>query len=582
MYQPSYGYDPLRHEGYVWDDDDHFLNDPLIRASDGWWRVWVDPQPGIVGAAGGAVVWNYWPLTRMSFWVDRHLWGADANGLVAARLTNVALHALNALLLGLVLRQLQIPGATLAAFLFAVHPVTVESVAWITERKAVLSTSLFLVALAGWLRFTATARARWYLFASAAFLLALMAKTSTVMFPVLLVLLHGYERRPWTRNAVLQLAPFFAMSLVAGVTSIVFERFFIGSQGELFAASAAERVATAGRITWFYLGKTILPLGLSFNYPRWEIDASALQSYLPAAAVVAVAAMLWRFRSGWARGWILALGCFLANLFPVLGCFDIYGMRYAQVADHWVYLACTSIVALEAALFASVPQGIARAAAGAVAALVLVGFAALTWQQSAAYVDRATLWQHTLERAPTSFVANNNLGTILLAEGRYDEALAHFRRAIEAEPTFPEAHVNAGNALDASGRTAEAIPHWTEAVTLDPRQSIALYNLSVAHLKANRFAEAEALALRALAVDPRDARALGALRYLYEQQGRAASIEPFEARAQAPARTDRVAGGRSIALAIWSAMGVALAGCVAVAALVVNRRSGSPRPRRRG
>jgi hypothetical protein len=173
-YLPAYHYDTSRHEGFVWDDADHFIDDPLIRADDGWWRIWLDPQPGIVGAAGGAVVWNYWPLTRTTFWIDRHLWGTDSHGmpdLVAARVTNVALHGLNAVLLLVVLRQLRMPGAELAGLLFAVHPITVESVAWITERKSLLSTLLFLVSLAGWIRFTSSGRTRWYLFTCAAFLL---------------------------------------------------------------------------------------------------------------------------------------------------------------------------------------------------------------------------------------------------------------------------------------------------------------------------------------------------------------------------------------------------------------------------
>ena len=359
VFIPAYAYDYQRHDGFVWDDDDHYLNDHLVRAHDGWWRIWLDPQPGVVGETGGAVVWNYWPLTRMTFWIERRLWGLDPRGtprLLGSHVVNVALHAANAVLLLALLRRLRLPGAELAALLFAVHPVGVESVAWITQRKALLSTLFFLASLVGWLRFTASGAARWYLFTSAAFLLALMAKTTTVMFPVVLVLLHWYQQQPWTRRAVLRLAPIFAMALVAGVTSIVFER-YIGSTGEAWSASLAERVAAAGMITWFYLGKLILPLGLSFNYPRWQIDVTAVSSYLPSAAVLGVGALLWRFRSGWARPWILALGCFLVNLFPVLGFLDVYGMRYAHVADHWQYLAGISILALEAGLIASTPAG---------------------------------------------------------------------------------------------------------------------------------------------------------------------------------------------------------------------------------
>ena len=460
------------------------------------------------------------------------------------------------------LRRLQLPGAALAALLFAVHPVGVESVAWITQRKALLSTLLFLVSLVGWLRFTASGAARWYLFTSAAFLLALMAKTTTVMFPVVLVLLHGYQQQPWTRRAVLRLAPFFAMALVAGVTSIVFER-FIGSTGEAWSASLAERVAAAGMITWFYLGKLILPLGLSFNYPRWQIDASAVSSYLPSAAVVAFAVLLWWFRSGWARPWILALGCFLVNLFPVLGFLDVYGMRYAHVADHWQYLAGISILALEAGLIASTPRWIARAWPGLEAAaraactvLCAAGVAALawlTWQQAGAYVDGVALWRHTLERQPGSLIANNNLGTLLLDGGRPAEAIPYFRKAIEADPTLPEGYLNLGNALDAGGERAQAPVYWRKVLEIDPAQPVALHNLAVWDMNGGRLGEAEALLVRALEVDPRFDPALQKLGRIYRRQGRPEAIAPFVSKAtpalfgrepdrRAPARARRLVG----------------------------------------
>jgi tetratricopeptide (TPR) repeat protein len=586
VFLPAYAYDFDRHEGWVWDDDDHYLRDHLIRADDGWWRIWLDPQPGIVGEPGAAVVWNYWPLTRTSFWIERRLWGADAHGnprLLGSHLVNVGLHALNAVLWIGVLRQLRVPGAAWAGLLFAVHPVTVESVAWITQRKALLSTLFFLAALAGWLRFTQTGRPRWYLFTSGSFLLALMAKTTTVMFPVVLVLIHAYQGRAWTRRAVLRLGPFFAMSLIAGITSIVFES-YIGSTGEAWSATIAERIAAAGMIAWWYLGKLILPLGLAFNYPRWQIDASALSSYLPSAAALALAAILWRFRRSWARPWALALGAFLVNLFPVLGFFNVYGMRYAQVADHWQYLACLPIFALAGGLLATAPErvarvgpalaGAARVAVGALGVLGLASCSWLTWHHSAAYVDRATLWRHTLEQEPDSLIAHNNLGSQLLGERRYTEAIAHFHRAIEIDPSLPEPYVNLGNALDASGRRAEAASRWEQALERDPRHPIALDNLAARRMNQGRFEDAESLLRRALEAKPGFASALGRLARLYQRQGRPDAIRPFVARAQQPAASAAGSRGKRIAIGIWSAMGVALAAC----GLVAAGETGSPAP----
>jgi tetratricopeptide (TPR) repeat protein len=578
LYAPSWRYDPARHEGYVWDDDDHFLNDPLVRAPDGWWRVFADPQPGVVGEAGGAVVWNYWPVTRLSFWVDRHLWGVDARGmpdLVAARLTNVALHALNALLLVALLRRLRVPGAWLAGLLLALHPMAVESVAWITERKALLSTALCLATALAWLRSERDGGWRWYLATAALFAVTLLAKTSTVMLPVLFVLLHAYERRRWDARSVLRLAPFFAMSLVAGVTSIVFERFFIGSQGAHFATSLAERVAAAGWIVWFYFAHTLVPLGVSFNYPRFDVEPSAPLAWAPSAALLVAAALLFRHRAGPARPAAFALAAFVASLFPVMGFFGVYGMRYAHVADHWLYLAAMPLLALAAALGTTAVERIARArpslarparALGlACVAAVAAAFGVASARHAAAFVDRETLWRHTLERSPDSFLASNNLGVMRLEAGRWDEAIALFRRATESEPGFAEGFVNLGNALDASGRTAEAVPQWERAVALDPEQAIALYNLAVARIKEGRLDEAEALARRASDADPRDVRPLQALHYVFEQQGRPAALEPFVLRARQAPAVDRAARGRRVAAGIGIAYGWIALVCVALA-----------------
>lgn len=580
-FAPTFTYEDGPNAGFVWDDPDHYIDDHLIRAGDGWWRIWFDPQPGAVGAADGAAVWNYWPLTRSSFWVDRHLFGTDARdrpNLRASHAVNVALHALNAVLLLGVLRRLRIPGAAFGALLFALHPVAVESVAWLTERKNLLSTVFFLLALDAWLRFRAEGGGRWYAATGVAYLLALLAKTSTVMFPVVLVLLDWYERRAWTPRAVLRLAPFFGLSLVAGLTSIVFERTFIGSTHDELSAGIGERIAVAGHIAWFYLGKALLPLGLSFNYPRWSIDAGSPWSYLATVAWLLLAALLWRFREGWGRPFLLGLGTFGVSLFPVLGFFGIYGMRYAHVADHWQYLPCIAVLALAAALAATAVDRFGarrsrpvRAAAVAAAALVLTGLATLTWRHSAAFADEGTLWRHTLARYPDSVLANHNLGSLLLAEGRYDEAIERFRAAIRSRPTSPEPYVNLGIALNAAtGDWSEAASWWQRALEVDPEQPHALYFLAKERLAQGRSEEGEVLLKRALDVNPTYPDALRALAWLYRSQGRAEAIEPFVERARQPRRELSV-GGRGLVLRIWTALGLALAGCGALAWLEARR-----------
>jgi tetratricopeptide (TPR) repeat protein len=575
-FAPAWAYDFDRHEGFVWDDEDHYLHDPIVHDDDGWWRAFADPQPGIVGVEGGGVVWNYWPLTRLSFWLDLRLFGTREDGrpnLQGSHVMNVLLHAANAILLLLVLRGLGVPGAELGALLFAVHPVTVESVAWITERNGLLSACLALATLLAWLRFRCAPSPGRYGLVVGAFLLALLAKTTTVMLPVALVLIHESEGRPWTRRAVLRLAPLFAMSLVAGVTSIAFEG-YIGSRGEAFETSFAERLVAAGWIPWFYLGKLVWPADLAFNYPRWEIDPGVPWAWLPGLALAAIGATLCVFRRSWARAPFLGVGAFVVLLFPVLGFFNVYGMRYAHVADHWVYLASVPALGLIAA---GATVGFGRAAAalglsagatrwgacGLAAALTLL-LAALTHAQSGAYVDRETLWRHTLERQPDSYLARNNLGVLLLQQKRYDEAIEQFEAALEADPTLPEPWVNVGNALDARGDGAAAVEWWEEAVRRDPEQATALFNLAVHRLRNGRVAEARNLLVAALEARPQYRRAFDLLASLYRASGHEAALAPFVERARAAGATpDDGRGGVAKRIGAAFALALALAAFVA-------------------
>ncbi len=577
-YWPSYSYDFAQHDGYVWDDDDHYLNDGLINAPDGWWRIFFDPQPGLVSEQGGASVWNYWPMTRVSFWVDRHLFGDGPKGGPNLRATHVfstLLHGLCAVLVAMVLQRMRVPGAMLAGALFAVHPVAVESVAWITERKNTVSTLFFLLALLSWLRFEASSRIRDYAATLLFFLLALLGKSATVMLPPLLVLLHWYRGGDWDGRRVLRLAPLFAMALVGGLTSIFFERVYI-SPGDAWSQSLGERIAASGMIAWFYLGKVLLPIGLAFNYPRFEIDAGSPLAYLPTLAAIGLAGLLFYLRKTPARHVALCLGAFVVLLFPVLGFFNLYGMRYAHVADHWQYLPCIAVIAGVAAAIDLGAGGLA-ARAGPRAKLVRAGQAALcvaligallplTWAQSGAYKSAETLWRHTLEVRPDSAIAHGNLGTELREQGEYDEARHHFELAIEADPSFVEPYVNLGNLIDArTGSRRGAAPWWEKAIEVDPRQPVALYNLSLVAYDRGDLRACEDLLLRTLEVDPTFPLALEMLSRLYDYQRRSHEFVPYLQMARLSV-AERAGAGRTTVQRIWLGFGLALSiGAVAIA-----------------
>ncbi len=562
VFFPAWGFEDGPGRGFIWDDDDHYLNDHLVNQEDGWWRIWFDPHPGVVGSADGAWVWNYWPLTRSSFWLDKRLFTGDDGQPRAppSRIVNVALHALNALLLMQVLRRLRVPGAEIAALLFAVHPVTVESVAWITERKNLLSTAFFLLSLSAWLRFEREGDARFYVGSAAAFLLALLGKSSTVALPVVLVLLQWYRREPGSRASVLRLAPFFGMALVAGVTSILFEKLFIDPGLPSPAQGIGERIAAAGWIAWFYLGKQLLPVGLSFNYPRFQIDPAAFESYLPTAAALLTAAVAWRFREGWGRPVVLAGGVYGALLFPVLGFFDLFGMRYAHVADHWQYLACLPVLAGVGAGVASLP-GRLRALRMPLVVGVLLGFAWTSFQHAKLFVDDDTLFRHALEQQPRSVLASNNLGNRLLSDRRYAEAIPYFERSIESGARIAAPYVNLGIAREAvTGRLSEGVRYYEMALEVEPGQPQALHYLAIERRENGDPDAAEGLLRRALEAHPTYLPGLRMLAGILEAQGRGAELRPFLLRAGDPVR-ERIAGGRRLMVGVWSALG-ALMGAV--------------------
>jgi len=513
-------YIPAMQGGFIWDDDSHCTEDRLVAAGDGWWRIWLYPQPRIVARPGGAVVWNYFPMSRTSFWIERRLWGLNPLGY---HVVNVFLHGLNAVLLFSILRMLRLPGAWLAAAIFAVHPVNVETAAWVTQLKTLLSTFFFLCAVAAYLRYEDGRGTKCYVAGCVLFLCALLSKTATVMLPVVLILMRWYMGRRWAVRDFLKFAPFFALSAIMAAVSIIYERYFIGSSGHEWEPSFAQRVARAGMITWFYLAKILFPYGLSFNYPRWPVDASSAITYLPSVAVVVVGLVLWWGRRGWGRPLLLGLGYFFINLFPILGFFNIFGMRYAHVADHWQYLSCIGVMALAGGGLAALPGWLARAdgatrahvvryATGASCFVILVLLGVLTWRQGYAYRDLETLWKHTLEREPRSWLANNNLGTILMARRDWDGAMHHFQQAVQAEPTYAETYVNMGNVVMLQREDWESAErYWRTATELDPKRPRAQYHLGVALARKGGIAEAIECWRWAVKIRPSDAQALQAL-----------------------------------------------------------------------
>jgi tetratricopeptide (TPR) repeat protein len=478
-------YVPALRAGFIWDDDAHVTENPTLTSLAGLRAIWLDPT----------ALPQYYPLVHSTFWVERHLWGLDPLGY---HLSNVLLHAANALLLWTVLEALSVPGAWLAAFLFALHPVHVESVAWVTERKNVLSGFFYLAAAFCCLRFyglhRSAARAqddrstrdwRWYAFGAALFLCALLSKTVTASLPVALLIVLWWKRGRIAWRDVAPLIPLVVVGACFGLLTVWLEKHHVGVQGDPWDLTPLGRCLLAGRILWFYAGKLAWPAQLLFVYPRWRVDPSQGWTYLfplGAAAVVAGALAL-RRRIG--RGPLAAILFFAVTLVPALGFFNVFPMVYSWVADHFQYLASAGPIALFAAAVATAAARLSRGPGRAVvatAALAPVFLGALTWHQCHIYKDAETLWRDTLARNPSAWMAHSNLGSILYVRGDDAQAAPHLRQALDVIPLHANSHFTLARALMNLGRLDEAAALCREELTVWPSDERTLENLGLVAL----------------------------------------------------------------------------------------------------
>ena len=471
-------YQPAWHAGFIWDDDDHLTANPAMTAPHGLRMIW-----------SSLTISRYYPLTLTTFWAERQLWGLNP---MLFHLVNVLLHGINGILVYFVLRRLRIPAAWLAAMLWAIHPVNVESVAWITEMKNTQSGVFFFCALLCYLRFEAHEKRHWYALALLCGAAALLSKPSTVVLPLVLLLCAWWERGAWRRSDFLRAAPFFGLSLgMSALTIVEQRRNVLGAGSHEWSLGMTERLVIAGKAIWFYALKLLWPMKLTFVYPRWEVAADSFWSWLPLAGVVVVGIILYRRRrEPWARAGAFGLGYFVVALLPVLGFFDVFYFRYSFVADHFQYLASLGVIALVASLWTRLCQWSGRAGKymNAVAVPVMVALLGLlTWWQTGIYRNVETLWRDTLAKNPGCWMAHTNLGTVLLKSGKVEEAIGHYEQALQLKPDpAAEQDYNLGSALLQAGRIGDAIRHFQRALQLKPDYGEAHNNLGDALLQAGQ------------------------------------------------------------------------------------------------
>ncbi len=503
-------YQPAWYGGIVWDDEAHVTR-PELRSWHGLYRIWFEP---------GATP-QYYPLVCSAFWAEHRLWG-DAT--LGYHLVNLVLHWVSAILLASVLRRLAVPGAFLAAAIFALHPVHVESVAWITEQKNTLSGVFYLTSMLFYLGFDRERKPTWYCAALGLFLLALLSKTTTVTLPAALLVVFWWQRGTlsWRRD-VGPLTPFFLLAAAAGLFTRWAEYNLVGAGRAEFTLSTVQRCLLGGRAICFYLSKLFWPAELVFIYPRWRIDASVWWQYLFPAAVVLLVAGLWAVRRRW-RGPLAAVLFFVGTLFPVLGFFNVFFYAFSFVSDHFLYLPSLGIIALASAGTARLlgHWGLWRRPAGyAVCLTLLATLTGLTWRQSRTYIDYETLFRTTIGANPDCLLAQNNLGLRLLERERFDEAIVCFRKALEIGGDYCGlAHYNLALALAARGNREEAIAHYRKVLQVRPDYAEAHYNLGLALAGLGNLDGAMACFRKALKLNPRDAKAHKGLGAALASRGR--------------------------------------------------------------
>ncbi|MCE0497749.1 MAG: tetratricopeptide repeat protein, partial [Methylacidiphilales bacterium] len=432
------------------------------------------------------------------------------------------LYAFSALLLLKILRCLEVPGAWLATAIFALHPVQVESVAWVSELKNLLSGVFYFSAALVYLKFDRTRETRAYGFSLLLFVLGLLSKSVIATLPAALLVVFWWKRGKlsWKQD-IAPLVPFFIVGMASGLLTAWVERRFIGAEGADYNYTLVERTLIAGRAIWFYLGKMVWPTDLIFIYPHWKIGQAIWWQYLFPAGVVMVAVVLAWLSRRW-RGPLAGFLFFAGTLFPALGFFNVYPFRYSFVADHFQYLACLGIIVPCAAGMARLVDFVfpkkSWLQAGLCAGFLLV-LGVLSWQRAWAYESIDKLWTDTIARNPTCWMANYNLGLILFQKGRGDEAIAHYQKALEINPNYAEAHNNLGNALFQKGQVDEAIGQYQKALEIDSNFSLACNNLGFALAQKGRVDEAIGQYQKALEIDPNNDDAYNNLGIAFAERG---------------------------------------------------------------
>jgi hypothetical protein len=414
-------YLPALHAQFIWDDADYLTQNPNLTDVSGLARIWTDPHSN----------WQYYPLVFTSFWAEYQAWGLNPLGY---HLDNILLQAISAVVLWRLLKRLAIPAAWLAAAIFAVHPVQVETVAWITERKNLLCGLFYFLAMLVYFNGAATNLRQpgrgscWA--ALLLFVCAMFSKTIALTWPAAIIVLIWWKHGKIRPGDIWRLIPFFVVGGILAFITTQLERQQVGAVGKDWDFGLAQRCMIAGRAVWFYAAKIVAPVRLTFIYPRWDLATNQAIGALAAVAVVAILTALIVFSRTLGRGSAAAALLFVGTLSPALGFVSFYPMRYSFVADHFAYLAIVALIVPIAILTQRYLKQFSL--------LLLIPLILLTWRQCQIYRDPLTLWTNTVAKNPNSWMAHVNLGQAYQAENQVDQAISQYKTATQLNPQEAE------------------------------------------------------------------------------------------------------------------------------------------------
>ena len=492
-------YYPSLTNDFIWDDDDYILNNFSIQHPQGLKDIWFSYKTP-----------QYYPVVFTSFWIEYHTWGARPLGY---HVINLLFHIFNALLIYAILLKLYKTLAFPVALLFALHPVHVETVAWITERKNIYGAFFYLLAVWFYIRFFESKHRRDYALSFLSFVLALLSKSITVTFVVVPLLIRWWQQKRLEKADVFNLIPFGLIGLLAGLNTVYLEIARVGAKGSNWSLPLLGHLVLPGKIILFYITKLVAPFKLMFFYPRWNIDPSNPWQWLPVCLVLALLTLLYIYKEKIGRGALATFFFFTASLFPALGFFNVYPMMYSYVADHFQYIASIGMILFlcGAAEFAFARLVLPRVSLSTkqrqttlwltLGAVSLI-FGVHVISYSPVFENRETLFVDVIQKNPQAWMAHNNLGMVYITKGEISKAMDHYRETLKIKPDDCVAHTNMGNIYRDQGLWEKAKTAYETCLQADPTYPTAYNNLGLLYVHSGDLQQAQELFEKAAALDP--------------------------------------------------------------------------------